>query len=102
MTTPTPDFSQPSLFQDQELRRCTSKMAQAILQFCRGRLSENAAQFHAEDLRRYLSYDHINFAPGSPDRVLRALRAKRLLEYQNVDRRNSLYEIKWVAKVGAK
>ena len=98
MDDPKPQQQEALPFdQDAELARVTSKMAQSILKFCRGRIRENARQFHAEDLRRYLSYDHINFAPGSPDRVLRNLRAKRLLDYVNVDRRNSLYELSWVA-----
>jgi DNA-binding PadR family transcriptional regulator len=73
-------------------------MTLAILTFCRGRMSTGASRFHAEDLRRYLSYYCINFAPGSPDRVLRNLRAKGLVSYELIDRRNSYYELKGVAQ----
>lgn len=92
-----PQASLPFI-QDAELARVRSKMAKAVLKFCQGRLGVKAPRFHAEDLRRYLSYDQVFFAPGSPDRILRDLRKRGLIAYVVRDRRQSIYELTWAAE----
>jgi hypothetical protein len=60
---------------------------------------DNAGQlFHAEDLRRYVLAVEPEIAPGSPDRILRALRQEGKLDYVVIDRRNSLYQFRALPK----
>ena len=77
----------------EERARVYSRIAPLIMVFYR----DNAGkQFHAEDLRRYVLAVEPDIAPGSPDRILRALRQEGKLDYVVIDRRNSLYQFRAV------
>lgn len=90
--------SDPNLFaeQESELARVTSLQAQSILRFCRMRLNTDP-EFHADELRKYVAAN-VASAPGSPDRILRALRQAGKLHYVVVNRRASLYRVETVAR----
>jgi hypothetical protein len=81
--------------QEVHLTRVRNKIGPVILAFCASRLEDGRPEFHADDLRKYVEA-HNGVAPASPDRVLRDLRQKGELGYQNTDRRKSLYRIDWV------
>ena len=73
---------------DEDLERVSSRIARAILDYCR-----DHRQFHADDLRRAVARETGIAAPASADRILRHLRQKRIIDYRVVDRRASLYEV---------
>lgn len=72
---------------DEYLIPITKRIGGAILEFC----AENS-EFHAEDLHRYVADQCGAVAPASADRVLRALRAKGLVDY-TVRRGESFYTV---------
>ena len=73
--------------QDEHIKRVTSKIGRAIIDFCRpGR------EFRADELRNYVSA-HCKVAPASADRILRDLRAQKMLNYEILNRRQSLYRV---------
>lgn len=74
---------------DQHLERVQARIGEAILAF---RDLTTASPWHMETLRQHVSEAVGAVAPGSPDRVLRALRAEGRLNYRVVSRRSSLYE----------
>lgn len=75
--------------QDEHLGRVKERIGAAILSF-RGLTSDE--QWHMDRLRQYVEAHVGAVAPASPDRILRALRAERLVNYRVVSRRDSLYE----------
>jgi hypothetical protein len=77
----------------EERARVYSRIAPLIMTFY---VNNAGKQFHAEDLRRYVLAVEPEIAPGSPDRILRALRQEGRLDYIVIDRRNSLYLFKAV------
>lgn len=82
--------------QAEEVARVTSAIGGAVLAFCRARLRTAGGEFHGDDLRAYVA-EHCPCAPGSPDRILRALRRAGQLDYQLISRRKSLYRVTRVA-----
>jgi hypothetical protein len=78
--------------QEEHLRRVRSKIARAVLEFC-----DAHTEFHAAQLRAYVVAQEL-VAPASPDRILRDLRQKGFLDYEVIDRRASLYRVKYVRK----
>jgi hypothetical protein len=74
--------------QPEHLERVFSRIARAILEFCR-----DHRQFHADDLRRAVIIATGITAPASADRILRDLRQRGVIDYRVVDRRASLYEV---------
>ena len=74
--------------QQDNIERVGKRIGAAILQFCDGR-----EKFHAEDMREYVRKAVGMVAPGSPDRILRDLRKKGLLDYKVLSRKNSHYQI---------
>lgn len=74
--------------QPTELKRVTSRIANAVLAFCHGK-----NEFHAAALREHVDTKCGVTAPGSADRVLRSLRAQGLLDYKCISRRDSLYQL---------
>lgn len=93
---------QPTLFDEQQaqLTRVTGALASSILRFCRARLATGRAEFFATELREFCDGAHQS-APGSPDRVLRALRRDGILDYVVVSRKDSLYKLLRVAPTQA-
>jgi hypothetical protein len=80
----------PGLFDNQQrkqLRRCTSALGNAILDFCRVKKT-----FHMDELQRWVT-SKVHSAPSSTDRVLRELRKQGQLDYEVVSRKDSLYKI---------
>jgi len=73
----------------ENLQRVRVKLSHAILMFVANRRMDGRLDFHADDLREYVN----RHAPGSPDRVLRDLRQRGLVNYELLSRRGSLYRI---------
>jgi len=76
--------------QPRELARCKAVIAPLILKFFS--LRGVGEQFHMADLTRFVNA-HTPIAPDSAGRILRDMRQGGELNYQVVDRRNSLYQI---------
>lgn len=74
--------------QREHLQRVTSKTSAAIAEFF-SKL-EVGAEFHAQELRDHVAA-LVPCAPASPDRVMRKLRQVGQINYELVDRKNSLY-----------
>lgn len=72
-----------------ELKRVRHNIADLILTFCRTR---QAPVFFMRDLHDYILAAS-QIAPASADRVLRDLRARGLVNYRVIHRRNSQYEL---------
>ena len=79
--------------QDDNLERVSERIASAIWSFFAEHVQAGQLEFHAEDMRQWVRRVVGMVAPGSPDRVMRDLRKKRLLNYTVIDRANSLYRI---------
>lgn len=73
--------------QGEHLERVRSKIARSVLAFCR-----DNEWFHAQELRDHVVADTL-VAPASPDRILRDLRQRGLLNYEVIDRRASYYHV---------
>ena len=76
--------------QAEHLERVTARIGVAIREFFR---NSTVADFHADDLRRYVTGRCGVVAPASADRVLRELRKQNLLNYVVISRKQSLYRI---------
>lgn len=80
-----------------ELDRVSSRIQSAVKAFCKTRL-QTVPLFFMRDLARYVSsYPGMKVAPASTDRILRAMRAKGLVNYEVVNRSKSFYKITAVA-----
>ena len=79
-----------SFEQSEHLERVTSRIGAAIIAFFTERRDP---RFHAEELRRFIRTHVGEVAPGSPDRVMRALRQSKRIDYEVVSRRDSEYLI---------
>lgn len=71
----------------EDRQRVFSRIAPLIMEF-RG----TCEVFHAEELRNFVRKRVPETAPGSPDRILRELRLRGWLDYQVVNRHQSLYQ----------
>lgn len=76
----------------EHLERVSQRIAAAIMEFW-----AKSKTFHADDLRAHVLRTCGTVAPGSPDRILRDLRKRKLLNYKVLSRRESLYEVQPVA-----
>jgi hypothetical protein len=74
--------------QDEHLERVSDKIATYVAEFCFHRNT-----FHMEELTEYVSARVSPIAPDSPGRILRMLRREKVLNYEIVNRRESLYRI---------
>lgn len=79
--------------QQQQLERVAARIGDAILTFVRRLRAFETTTFHADDLREFVMRAVGRTAPGSADRVLRDLRARGLVRYQVINRRESLYRL---------
>lgn len=77
--------------QQERLDRVSSRIARAILDFCRAH-----KRFHADELRKYVIRETGIAAPASADRILRALRQEGHIDYIVENRRASLYLVTMV------
>ena len=73
--------------QIENLTRVSDAIAQHVISFL-----SNHTEFYVEDLRQYV-FDNVKgyVAPASPDRILRALRQKGVVDYVVVSRSKSFY-----------
>lgn len=87
--------SQCDLDQPAHLSRVSAKIAGLILAFTSARLAAGAIflRFRMGDLLAFVRAADPTIAPDSPSRVLRELRARGLVSYRVVSRRESLYEL---------
>jgi hypothetical protein len=86
--------AQPDLWtQAAHLDRVQSKIAAAVLAFCRMRLATPSREFTMGELVYYVGYQVENVAPDSPSRILRQLRREGAVGYVVVNRRQSLYRV---------
>jgi len=76
---------------NKNLARVNATIGAAVVGFYRHRLSIEKPEFHADDLRTYITSHAGITAPGSADRILRLKRRKGEVNYKIVSRRNSLY-----------
>jgi len=74
--------------QDRQLERVSTRIAAAIVQFCKARVG---LEFHAAELREHVDAQCGATAPGSADRVLRDLRQRAVIAYRVVSRKHSRY-----------
>ncbi len=74
--------------QKSELARVTAKTSMSIVEYF-GKLKVGDT-FHAQELRDYVAA-LVHVAPASPDRIMRELRKRGVLNYEVVNRRESLY-----------
>jgi hypothetical protein len=74
--------------QQENLERVSSRIAWAIIRFCR-----DHRRFHADELRSYVVAQTGIAAPGSADRILRDLRQRGIIDYEVLSRRESLYVV---------
>lgn len=70
-----------------QLERVSGKIALAVLAFVQAHTT-----FYGSELHNYVA-DRADVAPGSADRVLRALRREGRVNYRVVNRAKSLYEV---------
>lgn len=78
--------------QTENLSRVSGRIGYIITQFCDDRLAQGNPQFHMDDLRTFVDGQR-TVAPASPDRVLRDLRKRKMVNYRVVSRSQSLYEV---------
>ena len=73
--------------QTENLARVSDAIAQHVTAFV-----TSHDEFHAADLREYV-YRNVQgyIAPASPDRILRSLRQRGVIDYEVISRSKSLY-----------
>jgi hypothetical protein len=72
------------------LESVSSRIAKHVLQFA---TTYCGLTFHSSQLHQYVADRVDKIAPGSADRVMRDLHAKKRLTYRCVDRARSLYRM---------
>ncbi len=76
--------------QTTQLKRVRARLADAVLGFCRLNIGRTV---RGSELHRYVADRVPLSAPGSADRVLRALRQDGTVQYTLVSRGGSVYQI---------
>lgn len=75
--------------QTANITRVSSEIGSHVTTFLNRHLNK---EFHVEELRQFVFSQVKGYvAPASPDRILRDLRAKGIVNYAVVNRRKSLY-----------
>jgi ribosomal protein S25 len=75
--------------QRQNIERVSTAISNLVVAFLRSHIGK---EFHVESLRQYVFSNVQGYvAPASPDRILRDLRQKGVIDYRVVNRRQSLY-----------
>lgn len=82
--------------QPAQLERVSIRIGETIVSFCRRVMQTADRSFHMDELLAEVSAACGKVAPGSPDRVLRDLRAKCRISYRVISRRASLYAVEGV------
>ena len=78
------------------LESVSERISGHVTDFCVNVMNTTSMAFHADELRKYVEEREPRIAPGSPDRILRRLRQKKLLNYVVIDRAKSLYRMDWI------
>jgi hypothetical protein len=73
---------------NQDLKRVGKRIGDAIVEY-----TDTHKTFRMEYLRQFVEAKVGKVAPGSPDRILRQLRADGTLNYQVISRHDSLYQM---------
>ncbi len=79
--------------QDKQLQRVVPKLQDVIIQFLKRKLKTIKQEFHAGELCIYCLNKVNDIAPDSVSRVMRELRKRGIIDYEVIDRKNSLYLI---------
>jgi hypothetical protein len=82
----------------EHLYRVTDRIAPHIIQFWEDKLDSDDPEFHMDELLNHVDRNVIAVAPDSPGRIMRDLRQHRLVNYEVVNRRQSLYRALPVAQ----
>ena len=82
------NYVPPPSEQQRQIERVTSAIGLTVMEFCR--LVGVGGTFHAQELRAFMDKQT---APGSPDRILRDLRGRGVLDYVVESRTKSLYRV---------
>lgn len=90
------DFSPRA--QQANLERVSARIGREIVLFLKARLKlatvrPDGAEFRADELRTFVEAGVGKVAPGSADRILRALRQQGVIAYEVVSRSASLYRV---------
>jgi hypothetical protein len=85
-----PDMPAKVSEQRENIERVNAAIREHVIRFIGAHIGE---EFHIEELQRYV-HDRVQgyVAPASPDRILRDLRQKGVLDYEVVSRSQSLYK----------
>ena len=81
----------------ENLERVIVKIAPVVLAFLREIIAQGRNRFHIMELTAYVRRCVGETAPDSAGRILRELRQRKRIEYQLVSRRDSHYQIDFVA-----
>ena len=85
--------------QEENLERVTARIGSAIQRFFLIKGEGGNREFFVEDLRRYVISEVGIIAPASPDRIMRNLRQKGIINYTVLSRSESYYRIEpWTQK----
>lgn len=76
--------------QHAHLNRVLDSIGRVIVEFCERRVG---MQFRACELREFVNARIPGVAPGSPDRILRELHKRGVVDYVLVSRAGSLYRV---------
>lgn len=76
---------------DEQLKRVSLNLSEAIIEFWTNRVSSATPRFTANELRYFVNNKHFGTAPASADRVMRSLRSAGKVNYVLTNRAKSLY-----------
>jgi hypothetical protein len=78
--------------QRENLERVKLSIGEIVTEFCRARLESGKVEFRISELTSYV-LERSTRAPSSPDRILRQLRLDGVVEYEVLNRSQSLYRV---------
>ena len=86
------------MVENADLSRVRGKIGPAIVAFLKGRIKTGRRTFFINDLQGFVATATLgNVAPASPDRILRNLRQRGLVDYELLDRSSAKYRVKAVS-----
>jgi len=89
----SPDGKRPASHKS-ELSRVRANIQGHVLAFCGIVKKRDVAEFHAKELHEYVTEHYGEIAPNSAYRILWELKRGDVLDYEIVNRRQSLYRLK--------
>lgn len=75
-----------------------SPVLSAITNFLRSRVHSNPIFMMSQLTKHIANYQSIVVAPGTPERLMRSMRAKGTLRYECINRAKSLYRVYEVSR----